>query len=584
MPTPIQQRYCYPKGRVEYSSRKGGALWTMYGSDGKEDTEFRLLHVYLSPKRAANQGIQLSQHELRHHSASVASNKRMRGPKTKDVVGSGVSSRAAFGPGARGPAPTTIVSYSSASATVGSPPSLSPLSMYTPSTPQTNSHGQFQLLSSHRAPPEIRMSSSSRHENTSHRQYGRPVKPAPPHQPSGPPHRDRNAAAFVTPSRDAMHQPHPPSGAYPRHRRPSHATPPRVTLDPQKNPFRNRPLHVSQQGRRNSNHVHHSGQDFSRPAFLDDPHADPFWDDVGGIDPFDGALADGTGASHSPVSSHDMDDARPWWPVETSNGYPSQQPRHDVAHQTHWFAPPMSAAPSMSRHPYESKHRRHPSSNASMLFVIGATADHHGPSPATDAAPKVGQKALLQKLVETKKSLTQCIERSPEAEQASMLSLVIGWASQLARDPLSTEDSEPAHNAAPAALSPPRVWTPRTEGSNVHDSAAPMPGLEAASPTNMVAEILTANSFHETSSECDAAGRSGDLIAARPVNLPEDTHLEAPSDGSSPSSFSSTPPTTPISPDARVRIKLEDDEPERGGICARHHPDLTVVPSKVATV
>ena len=28
-PTAIQQRYCYPKGRSEYSNRIGGALWTM---------------------------------------------------------------------------------------------------------------------------------------------------------------------------------------------------------------------------------------------------------------------------------------------------------------------------------------------------------------------------------------------------------------------------------------------------------------------------------------------------------------------------------------------------------------------------
>jgi len=56
-PTAIQQRYCYPRGRPEYSGRKGGALWTMYGADGKEDTEYRLLHVYFSAKRAINKGM-----------------------------------------------------------------------------------------------------------------------------------------------------------------------------------------------------------------------------------------------------------------------------------------------------------------------------------------------------------------------------------------------------------------------------------------------------------------------------------------------------------------------------------------------
>jgi hypothetical protein len=56
-PTAIQQRYAYPKGRVEYSSRKGAALWTMYGADGREDQEYRLLHVYFSAKRAVNRGM-----------------------------------------------------------------------------------------------------------------------------------------------------------------------------------------------------------------------------------------------------------------------------------------------------------------------------------------------------------------------------------------------------------------------------------------------------------------------------------------------------------------------------------------------
>jgi hypothetical protein len=52
--TAIQQRYCYPKGRLEYSRTKGGALWTMYNAEGKEDDEYRLLHVYYSVKRASN--------------------------------------------------------------------------------------------------------------------------------------------------------------------------------------------------------------------------------------------------------------------------------------------------------------------------------------------------------------------------------------------------------------------------------------------------------------------------------------------------------------------------------------------------
>jgi hypothetical protein len=69
-PTAIQQRYCYPKGNPEYSSRKGGALWTMYGCDGKEDLEFRLLHVYFSAKRAVNKGMKLSADERAKHQQS----------------------------------------------------------------------------------------------------------------------------------------------------------------------------------------------------------------------------------------------------------------------------------------------------------------------------------------------------------------------------------------------------------------------------------------------------------------------------------------------------------------------------------
>lgn len=54
--TAIQQRYCYPTGRAEYSSTKGGSVWTIYDANGKEDIEFRLLHVYYSMKRASNRG------------------------------------------------------------------------------------------------------------------------------------------------------------------------------------------------------------------------------------------------------------------------------------------------------------------------------------------------------------------------------------------------------------------------------------------------------------------------------------------------------------------------------------------------
>jgi hypothetical protein len=76
-PTAIQQRYCYPRGPVDYSSRKGGALWTMYGTDGKEDLEFRLLHVYFSAKRAINKGVIIPAAEL---AAAAAAANLIRSP------------------------------------------------------------------------------------------------------------------------------------------------------------------------------------------------------------------------------------------------------------------------------------------------------------------------------------------------------------------------------------------------------------------------------------------------------------------------------------------------------------------------
>lgn len=76
-PTAIQQRYCYPKGDPEYSSRKGGALWTMYAADGKENLEYRLLHVYFSAKRAVNKGIKLKS-AATAGSNNKTSNKRVK--------------------------------------------------------------------------------------------------------------------------------------------------------------------------------------------------------------------------------------------------------------------------------------------------------------------------------------------------------------------------------------------------------------------------------------------------------------------------------------------------------------------------
>ena len=78
-PTAIQQRYCYPRGNPEYSCLKGGALWTMYDSDGQESTDFRLLHVYFSTKRAGNNGMKIPDEELQ---AAERAGKALRSKKS----------------------------------------------------------------------------------------------------------------------------------------------------------------------------------------------------------------------------------------------------------------------------------------------------------------------------------------------------------------------------------------------------------------------------------------------------------------------------------------------------------------------
>lgn len=78
-PTAIQQRYCYPKGDPEYSSMKGGALWTTYKENGSEDLDFRILHVYYSAKRAGNKSIAKS-------SLETSSSKRNKPTKPMPVT------------------------------------------------------------------------------------------------------------------------------------------------------------------------------------------------------------------------------------------------------------------------------------------------------------------------------------------------------------------------------------------------------------------------------------------------------------------------------------------------------------------
>jgi hypothetical protein len=77
-PTAIQQRYCYPKGNHDYSSRKGGALWTMYERNGKEDVQFRLLHVYFSAKRAINRGVNVPVDDPQRRQTPTSTPRRRR--------------------------------------------------------------------------------------------------------------------------------------------------------------------------------------------------------------------------------------------------------------------------------------------------------------------------------------------------------------------------------------------------------------------------------------------------------------------------------------------------------------------------
>lgn len=134
-PTAIQQRYCYPRGDPEYSSRVGGALWTMYGTDGKEDDEFRLLHVYYSAKRAVNKGLAMK--DDRSSASRVSSSST--GTAASPARAAAVSKRAKKFD-LRSP-PRRIYHR---------PPQFHPLPMvYHPSTPMTMAEQQQQQQQQH---------------------------------------------------------------------------------------------------------------------------------------------------------------------------------------------------------------------------------------------------------------------------------------------------------------------------------------------------------------------------------------------------------------------------------------------------
>jgi hypothetical protein len=95
VPTAIQQRYCYPRGPAEYSDRKGSSLWTMFNADGKEDEEFRLLHVYFSHKRAVNKGVFIPAAELAAAAAAAAAFPIRRSPARSPTKGKNTRKRQA---------------------------------------------------------------------------------------------------------------------------------------------------------------------------------------------------------------------------------------------------------------------------------------------------------------------------------------------------------------------------------------------------------------------------------------------------------------------------------------------------------
>jgi hypothetical protein len=349
-PTNIQQRYCYPKGRLEYSSRKGGALWTMCDEFGKEDTEYRLLHVYLSPKRAANKGVDLSQEEKdlvyqrqQQAAASVAAASEAAGA----AATSPRSKKARYGrkpttihrrtqdlkqtPGKtsryRGfnhkPSSSAHVMVSTSTSTaspphygsamlVSSPPSLSPLSFdrfptassLSPSSPMySDPYGPSGL----RQGPQFRLD-----------KYNPPHHPGPadvshtfdtsyPHAFS----RDRTAP-FVTP----LHGSRRHNDPYSHHRSStdeyeSHSYY-QASASYQSHTDSGQLYEASQCHRRDKRQLHNLEQSplRRRESFLDDPRADPFWD---GHDPDDEAGRDGNDGKSVHYASTEHEGA-------TSNG------------------------------------------------------------------------------------------------------------------------------------------------------------------------------------------------------------------------------------------------------------------------
>jgi hypothetical protein len=330
-PTNIQQRYCYPKGRLEYSSRKGGALWTMCDEFGKEDTEYRLLHVYLSPKRAANKGVDLSQEEkdlvyLRQQqvaafvaaaseaagAAAAPRSKKVRyGRKPTTIHRRTQALKQTPGKTSRyrgfnhNPPSSTHVMVSTSTSTaspphygsamlVSSPPSLSPLSFdrfptassLSPSSPMySDPYGRSGL----RQGPQFRLDQCNPPHHPSPADMSHAFDTSYPHAFS----RDRTAP-FVTPLHGSSRRRH--NDPYSHHRsstdeyeRHSYYE---ASTSYQSHTDSGQLHEASECHRRDERRLHNLEQSplRRRESFLDDPRADPFWD---GHDPDDEAGRDG---------------------------------------------------------------------------------------------------------------------------------------------------------------------------------------------------------------------------------------------------------------------------------------------------
>jgi hypothetical protein len=466
-PTTIQQRYCYPDvGRAEYKSRTGGALWTLCDDRGKDDTEYRLLHVYLSAKRAANQGVELSQSEkdlARQQRLSASSPMAKKSRHNRKSAGIHNLER---GPGQQRVQPlhhqsstNAMVSTSTSMATpmhygaamkVSSPSSLSPLSfdrpqaaaMASPSTPV------------HRG----RYGPAGR---PYHHQYQYPQYPPDADQVFDDPFRralsSDGAPPFVTPLHGHRY------GSY--HQRAS-------LSDDDDSPYHHRHKYASSNNEHHSHggqlgnadewHRHdarqhqprnlehpHLGQ---REQYLDDPRAHPAGDDPRAANhpwAHDGA---NIFPSHASFPS-EADDGCHWqqqlWRekevqrqesnILPGNGSLDSSVAHGVLER------------SVSRHPSLRQHRRSASDASSCSdatsALIGVTLDPAAWDAAADddrdlllsSSSPSPSRVLSRRLTRVQRSLRDAVlaRHHPPEVRGRLVTMVTSWAAKLMLDPLA---------------------------------------------------------------------------------------------------------------------------------------------------